>query len=233
MRVVGDLRVHPGQLRHALQAALEHDPQLAAAQHGEVGALVRAREQVVDDAAQVVPVGLLGDGLAELGATAGTGRRAGARRRPRRTGWRARCRRSRRSCRASRPPRRRGRPPGARASSHVTRSAARAVLSPRCALVACMLSSEEEWTTRALHQRCTAARRPGRRTGRAAGRGTRAGRAGASTRRDRPRRTAVDPRPQRLGLVATSSRPGASRRRGARARGRRRAPPTTGSSGPG
>ena len=65
MRVVGDLRVHPGQLRHALEAALEHDPQLPAAQHGEVGALVRAREQVVDDAGEVVAVGLLGDRLAD------------------------------------------------------------------------------------------------------------------------------------------------------------------------
>ena len=129
------------------------------AQHGEVGALVRARQQVVDDAGEVVAVGLLGDGLAEVRARAGTGRRGGARRRPRRTGWRAGCRRSRRSCRASRATSSARTPSGARASSHVTLSAARAVLSPRCDLVACpprsLLRLNRSATTRALHQRCT------------------------------------------------------------------------------
>ena len=57
----------PGQLRHALQAALEDDAQLVAAQHRQVGALVRAGQQVVDHAREVVAVGLLGDRLAEAG----------------------------------------------------------------------------------------------------------------------------------------------------------------------
>src|SRR4051794_41220693 len=45
-------------------------------------------------------------------------------------------------------------PSGARASSHVTLKAARAVLRPRWALVAC-ISSEKQWITQALHERCT------------------------------------------------------------------------------
>ena len=71
-----------------------------------------------------------GDHVAERRARAGRRRRAVRRRRPRRTGWRAGCTRSRRSCRAPRRPRRRARPRARAASSHVTRSAARAVLSP-------------------------------------------------------------------------------------------------------
>ena len=174
----------PGQLRHALQAALEDHPQLVVAQHRQVGALVRAREQVVDDAGEVVAVGLLGDGVAEAAGEAGRGRRGGARRRPRRTGWPAGCTRWRRSCRASRATSSARTPSGARASSHVTLSAARAVLSPRCDLVACILAvllPPDYWieldpvhhagVTSALHD---AARPRGRRTGSGAGRGTRA-----------------------------------------------------------
>ena len=72
--------------------------------------------------------------VAEAGAQVVEAAARRARRRPRRTGWRAGCRRSRRSCRASRRPRRRA-PRRARGrAAHVTRSTARAVLSPRSRL---------------------------------------------------------------------------------------------------
>ena len=181
----------------------------------EVGALVRAREQVVDDAREVVQLVAASVAPAtisrKLGREPVQRRRSGARRRPRRTGWRAGCRRSRRSCRASRRPRRRGRPRARAASSHVTCSAARAVLSPR---LVPRRHRRGHYTAAALQRRCTGAGRPAS--------AQRRGAARRRARRSRLRRGSrnsscgeqplpgaevvvaggrVDPRPQRLGVV--------------------------------
>ena len=108
-------------------------------------------------------------------ARAGSARPGGGRRRPPRTGWRARCRRWRRSCRASRRPRRRARRRGGRRAATRPGAPARAVLSPRWGwlsvrpasrvasralhrdgLLRTAATCSAEWTTRALHGRCRA-----------------------------------------------------------------------------
>lgn len=58
MGVVADAPLETRQPRHALLSPLEHDVQLAATHDAEVGAFVRAREQVADQAGEVVQLAL-------------------------------------------------------------------------------------------------------------------------------------------------------------------------------
>ena len=131
---------------------------LAGAQHGRVGALVRAREQVLDDAREVV----------RDRTPSATISRNSARSRYRPPGRRTATpsshrlastfRRSRRSCRASRPPRPRGRPrAGGPAASDLQRGARGAQATMCSGRVHHLL---ERSGPPALHERCIAAARP-------------------------------------------------------------------------
>ena len=185
----------------------------------EVGALVRAREQVVDERREVAArrrPRRCPRPASRSPARACTRPRGGGRRRPRHTVTRAGCRRCSCSCRVSRRPGRHGRRRGSARARRVDRSGARAVRARDVPGSPGVLPPIRSTTTGALHQWLSrSSAHAGDGEGNGAGRGT----AGVSSRFQAPRSSGVGLQiaPQRFGVLGASSRPAGASARASRA----------------